>query len=214
MVAILVGKDLVHVPHVVGFLVALVDGKHRRAAGVAVGEDLLVLLMVGVECLLPANLAHAPVLVKLAQVADVPAGRKGHAAEERVAYQQRAAAAVCHNLVDALRWRGVECGRVAGVLPFVHQARVDRAHYKAEPRNDVAQALVALLDRYGAIERAVGLGQVAQQNTLGAGDAELLDIALKVARAFQHVAQDALGRELVVVGPGHFLAVLVEGGIE
>ena len=41
-----------------------------------------------------------------------------------------------------------------------------------------------------------------------------LDIALKVARALQHVAQDALGRELVVVGPRYFLAVLVEGGIE
>ena len=41
-----------------------------------------------------------------------------------------------------------------------------------------------------------------------------MDIALKVARALQHVAQDALGRELVVVGPRYFLAVLVEGGIE
>ena len=41
-----------------------------------------------------------------------------------------------------------------------------------------------------------------------------MDIALKFARALQHVAQDALGRELVVVGPRYFLAVLVEGGIE
>ena len=49
---------------------------------------------------------------------------------------------------------------------------------------------------------------------LGAGDAELLDIALKIARAFQHIAQDALGRELVVVGPGYLLAVLVKGGAE
>ena len=41
-----------------------------------------------------------------------------------------------------------------------------------------------------------------------------MDIALKVARALQHVAQDALGRELIVVCPGHFLAVLVKGGVE
>ena len=41
-----------------------------------------------------------------------------------------------------------------------------------------------------------------------------MDIALKVARALQHVAQDALRRELVVVCPGHFLAVLVKGGVE
>ena len=41
-----------------------------------------------------------------------------------------------------------------------------------------------------------------------------MDIALKIARAFQHIAQDALGGELVVVYPGHFLAVLVKGGIE
>ena len=214
VVAILVGKDLMHVPYVIGLLVALVDGKHRGAAGVAVGEDFLVLLVIGVECLLPANLAHTPVLVKLAQVADVPAGRKGHAAEERVAYQQGAAAAVCYDLVDALRRRGVECGRVAGVLPLVHQARVHRAHHKAQPRDDVAQTLVALFDGHGAIEGTIGLGKVAQQDALGAGDAELLNIALKVARALQHVAQDALGRELVVVGPGHFLAVLIKGGIE
>ena len=41
-----------------------------------------------------------------------------------------------------------------------------------------------------------------------------MNVTLKVARAFQHIAQDALGRELVVVGPGHFLTVLVKGGIE
>ena len=158
MVAILVGKDLVHVPHVSGLLVALVDGKHRGAAGVTVGEDFLVLLVIGIEHSLPADLAHAPVLVELAQVADVPAGRKGHAAEERVAHQQGAAAAVCHDLVDALRRCGVERSRVAGVLPLVHQARVDRAHHKAQPRDNVAQALIALLDGYGAIEGAVGLG--------------------------------------------------------
>ena len=41
-----------------------------------------------------------------------------------------------------------------------------------------------------------------------------MDIALEVARAFQHIAQDALGRELVVVCPGYFLAVLVKSGVE
>ena len=104
--------------------------------------------------------------------------------------------------------------RVAGVLPLVHQARVHRAHHKAEPRDNVAQTLVALLDGHGAVERTVGLCQVTQQNALGTGDAELLNVTLKIARAFQHIAQDAFGRELVVVCPGHFLAVLVEGGVE
>lgn len=121
MVAILVGKNLVHVPHVIGLLVAPVDGKHRGAAGISVGEDFLVLLMVGIERLLPADLAHAPVLVEFAQVANVLAGGKGHAAEECVAHQQRAAATVRNDLVDALRRRGVEGRRVAGVLPLVHQ---------------------------------------------------------------------------------------------
>ena len=152
VVAILVGKNLVHVPHVIGLLVAPVDGKHRGAAGISVGEDFLVLLMVGIERLLPADLAHAPVLVEFAQVANVLAGGKGHAAEECVAHQQRAAATVRNDLVDALRRRGVEGRRVAGVLPLVHQARVDRAHHKAEPRNDVAQALIALLNGHGAVE--------------------------------------------------------------
>ena len=138
VVAILVGKDLVHVPYVRGLLVGLVNGKHRGAAGISVGEDFLVLLVVSVECFLPADLAHAPVLVEFAQVANVLAGGKGHAAEERVAHQQRAAAAVRHDLVDALRRRGVEGCRVAGVLPLVHQARVHRAHHKAQPRDNVA----------------------------------------------------------------------------
>ena len=214
MVAILVGKDLVHVPYVRGLLVGLVDEKHRGAAGISVGEDFLVLLVVGIERLLPANFAHAPAVVELAQVTNVLAGGKGHAAEERIAHQQRAAAAVRHDLVNALWRRGIEGRRVAGVLPLVHQARVHRAHHKAQPRDNVAQALVAFLDGHGAVERTVGLCQVAQQNTLGAGDAELLNVALKIARAFQHIAQDALGRELVVVGPGHFLAVLVKSGVE
>ena len=87
MVAILVGKDLVHVPYVRGLLVGLVNGKHRGAAGISVGEDFLVLLVVSVECFLPADLAHAPALVEFAQVANVLAGGKGHAAEERVAHQ-------------------------------------------------------------------------------------------------------------------------------
>ena len=90
------------------------------------------------------------------------AGGKGHAAEEGVAHQQRAAAAVRYDLVDALRRCGVEGCRVAGVLPFVHQARVHRAHHKAQPRDNVAQALVALLDGHGAVERTVSLCQVAQ----------------------------------------------------
>ena len=158
VVAILVGKDLVHVPHVIGLLVGFIDGKHRGAAGVSVGEDFLVLLMVGIERFLPADLAHAPVLVELAQIAHVSAGCKGYAAEERVAHQQRAAATVRNDLVDALRRCGVECSGVAGVLPLVHQARVDRAHHKAEPRNDVTQALIALLNGNGAIEGTVGLG--------------------------------------------------------
>jgi len=46
-----------------------------------------VLLVVSVECFLPADLAHAPVVVELAQLANVLAGGKGHAAEERVAHQ-------------------------------------------------------------------------------------------------------------------------------
>ena len=41
-----------------------------------------------------------------------------------------------------------------------------------------------------------------------------MNITLKIARAFQHIAQDTLGRELVVVCPRYFLAVLVKGGVE
>lgn len=163
--------------------------------------------------LLPADLAHAPVVVEFAQVAHMLAGGKSHAAEERVAHQQRAAATVRHDLVDALRRRGVEGCRVASVFPLVYQARVDRAHHKAQPRDNVAQALVAL--RWVRCGRANGKplpGSAA--NALGAGDAELLNVALKIARAFQHIAQDALGRELVVVCPGYFLAVLVKSGVE
>ena len=66
VVAVLVGKDLVHVPHVECLLVGLVDREHGGAARVAVGENLLVLLMVGIERFLPTDFAHAPVLVELA----------------------------------------------------------------------------------------------------------------------------------------------------
>ncbi len=66
VVGVLIGKDLVHMPHMRCLLIALVDGKHRGRAGIAVGEDLFVLFVIGVESALPAGLGHTKVGIQIA----------------------------------------------------------------------------------------------------------------------------------------------------
>ena len=198
-----------NVPNVVGFLVRIIDGEECHGAGVRIGEKLFMRFEERVEHAAPAQLSHTPILVQRSQLVGSSAGGEANALEQRVAHQHGEAAAVDDDGVRGTRGRGVQ-GR-AGVLPFVHQAGVDRADHQAKPGHHVVELFVALVVRDGAVQRTVGLGEVAQQDALAAGDVVAGDVALEVAAALQHVAQDALGRELVVAGPRHLGAVLFKG---
>ena len=104
--------------------------------------------------------------------------------------------------------------RCARIGPFVHQTRIDRAHHESKPGDDVFHLLVALIDGHRTIERAESLGQIAKQNALETRDSQALDIALEVARRFEHVSQNRFGAQLEVASPRNLLAILREGGIE
>ena len=120
-----------------------------------------------------------------------------------------------HDLVRGSR-RGelLADARLPRAGPLVDERGVDGAHDHAEPRDDVGQAVVHLLGRDRAVEHAVGVGEVAQQQALGARDAHVGDVAAEVARTFDHVAQDRLGPQLEVARPRHLGAILLEGGDE
>ena len=105
--------------------------------------------------------------------------RQANSLEQGVANHERHAAAVLHHDVSALE--RCRTGRRAGVRPLIHEARVDGADHQAQPRHDVVELLGTPLDGHGAVERAVRLGEVSQQDPLATGDFILRDVALEVA---------------------------------
>ena len=160
----------------------------------------------------PTALAEAPVDVEVAEGVGAVEGGQSHALEQGVANHERHAATIGNHLVAVLD--GHRARLHARVGPFVHKARVDGAYHEPQPGHDVVELLGAALHRYGAVERAICLGEVAQQDTLAARDLVLRDVALKVAAGLEHVAQDRLGTELVVVCPRDLRAVRGERNVE
>ena len=195
-------------------LVGLVDAVVGGRAGVAVEDDLLVLVVEARERLFPHGLAVAPVAVEAPELLGRAEGGQAHAGKERVSYQQGKGAAVVDDLVGGLGRRDVDALRGAGRAPLVHERGVDAAHHEPEPADDVLEALVALVHGDGAVERAVGLGEVAQQRPLAAGDVVAAHVLLEVARRLDHVAQHGLGAQGEVARPGDLGAVLGEGRLE
>ena len=210
MVALGVAQNLVHVPDVLALLVGLVHVEVSGRARVGVEQHLFVRFVVRVEHVLPLELAERPVGVERAERLGVVLGHEAHAAEQGVAHKHRECATVAHDHVVEHECAGL-LGHGAGVRPLVHQARIDGTHDEAQPGDDVFELVIALVERQGPVQAAVGLGEIAQQDALGAGKVIRLDVALEVRAALEHVAQHRLGGELVVACPRHRLAVLGEG---
>ncbi len=87
------------------------------------------------------------------------------------------------------------------LLPLVEQAGVDLPDELAEPLDEVAQILVLELFRDGLRCRAVGVGEVAQDHALGAGDLVVGDIFPERHGPLVHVAHDRLGVQFEVADP-------------
>ena len=202
-------------PDVRRLLARLVEVEVVHAARIGVKDYLVVGLVIGVERLLPVGRRHAPVGVHFAQVAGPVERGEPHAGDEGVAHEHGEGASVADDDVGGLRSGDVfPAALVAGVFPFVDQARVDAAHDQAQPGDQVAQALVDLVVGNGFGEHAIGVGKVAEQEALRPGDLVALDVAFEIACRFDHVAQDRFWRQFVVVGPGNVLAIALEGGVE
>ena len=160
----------------------------------------------------PLALAKAPVEVEAPQLVCTAQGSQAHALEEGVAHQHPHAAAVCHHRL--LRVGRGELGGLSHAGPLVDQRGVDAAHHHAQPGDDVVELLGALVERDSAVQHAEGVAQVAQQQALAAGDAVGRHVALEGVARLEHLAQDALGVDLVVARPGDLLAVHVEGALQ
>ncbi len=203
-------------PNMLFFLVGAVHDQVRLRARVGVKQNFLVRLEVLVERLRPGSLAEAPLAIEFTQGRNIAMCSEPHAAEQGVSHQHLKPTAIGHHGGSPrARRRGPSVlGRLARIRPLVDERAVDAAHHHAQPRDQIFQLLVALGLRHGAIERAERFGQVAQQNALVAHDAELLDIALEIGRAFDHIAQDRLRTQAIIARPRHFLAVALERVIQ
>ena len=195
--------------------------QHEELGGTGLGVDVhvFVLVVVIVERVLPLVHAIAPVLVKGAELFGPVEIHELHTAEHGVAHQYGEPAPILDHLVAGAGGcegcRGLRrLIRGAGVLPFVHQAGVDGAYEHAQPGDDVLQPFVALFDRYGACQRPVGVGQVAQQRAFGARDVVPGDVTGEIRRRLDHVAHHGFGAQPVVVRPWHIVAVLGEGRVQ
>ena len=200
-------------PYVGRFLVGLVEHEIGLRARIRIEEHLFVCVVELVERHRPSTLAEAPVRIHLAKRRNVAVRRRTHTAEQGVPHKNGKPATIAHHrLVLGRRRRGIERG--ARVFPLVDQARVDRAHDKPQPSDDVLEPLVALALGNRAVEGTKRLGQIPEKGTLVARDPQLLDIPLEVRGALQHVAQHRLRAQAEVARPRHALAVFLEGGIE
>ena len=197
-------------PYVLGFLVRFVDGKERHRSRIGIKQHIFMRIVERIQRRAPFMRWPAVFHIRFAQGLDIVGGGQAHATEQRVTYQHGKTATVAHHRFLGGRRAGIQV--LTGLLPFVHQAGVYRAHHQPQPGNDVFHFVAALVGWQGTVQRAVRLGKVAQQGAFVAHDAQLLDVALEVGGRFQHVAQHGFRTQVVVARPRHRFAVLAERG--
>ena len=175
--------------------------QHEQFGRARFGADahVLVLVVVVVEHIFPFVHAVAPVFVERAELVRLVEVHKLHTAEHGVSDQHDKASSVLdHRVLLARRRQGGRrlglVGGIAGVLPFIHQRGVDGAHEHAQPGDDVFELLVTFFGRHGTRQRAVGVREVAQQGTFGAGDVVSGDVSGEVGGGFHHVAHHGFRR--------------------
>ena len=103
---------------------------------------------------------------------------------------------------------------VGELLPLVDQRGVDLADELAEPLDQVGEFLGLGLVRDGLPQGLVGVGQVAEHDALGPGEAVELNVLAERHGALEHVADDGLGGDHVVADPGVAAPVDLVGGVE
>ena len=103
---------------------------------------------------------------------------------------------------------------MAEPFPLVEQAGVDLADQFAEPLGDVVELFGFGVLGHGLGEGLVGVGQVAQHEAFGAGQAVVGDVVAEGHGPFVEVPGHRLRLDPVVGDPGVALAVGVVGDVE
>ena len=102
------------------------------------------------------------------------------------------------------RWSDLGVGILIGrgeSLPLVDQAAVDVADQRAEPLDDVVDLVGANRRRHRLDHRLVDVGEVPQQDTLGALEPVVVDVLLERHRSLEHVADHRLRSHGVAADP-------------
>ena len=78
---------------------------------------------------------------------------KTHSTEQGVAHQHGEATAIMDHSILCLGRTGIEL--LTRLLPFIHQAGIDRTHHQTEPSDNVFRFFAALIKRERAIKRTI-----------------------------------------------------------
>ena len=196
----------------------LVEDQQSRTARVRAGADLGVFLEVGRERLAPRPSASKP-----ASASSSPSATHCRRAASSTRRNRALRTSTRKARTLAVTGGGFSSSTVArpatassGMhqpFPLVEQAGVDLADHLAEPGDQVLELLGAGLLRHGLPQRPGGVGEVAQHDALGAGEAVEVDVVGEGHRLLEHLAGDRLGRQLEVGDPRMPLAVDVEGAL-
>ena len=100
------------------------------------------------------------------------------------------------------------------LLPFVEKACVHRSHGESEPVGDIVELVGLCGFGHRLHEAFVGIGQVAQQHTLGSLKPIFLHVLDEAHAKLVHVPRDRLRPKHVVADPGMTLREQVVGGVE
>ena len=169
-----------------------------------------------IQHVLPSPQAVTPVGVQLGQTLGSVVGDQFHPLEHGVTDQNRQPSPVPDHLVVLAGRGGIQTTPLLGVrsscsLPLIDQAGINRTDNQPKPGDDILQALVQVLFGNRPVQGPVGIRKVAQEGPLRPGYAIARYVPVEVRGRLNHVAQDGLGVNLIVVGPRHVPAIAVKG---
>jgi hypothetical protein len=82
--------------------------------------------------------------------------------------------------------------RRSHLFPLFEQARVHGAHHATQAGDELFDGFAAEAHRHRLVERAEGLGQIAQKHALEALQAEVTNVVVEAAEAFEDFSRDRL----------------------
>ena len=104
--------------------------------------------------------------------------------------------------------------RIGHLRPFIYQGVIHLHNELAEPFHNVPELLVSSFRWESVSQSAPGIGEVAQENTFGAGDSVLRYHVRESHGLFHHLAHHRLGRQRKLTHPRVTLGIGVECALQ